>query len=208
MQKHRLFYDNLESLLTTDPAFCKNMVSEAEHDAVLWNALRSGSRHAFDSIFKLYAARLYSYGSKFTKDQNLVLDCIQDLFVELWNRRLNLSETDSIRFYLLKALRRRIARALNAARRFQGIEEDFRYLEEKVNFSAEHFLVIHESEQLRHARLSRSIEQLTKRQRESIYLKFFQGLNNQAIAAVMGLSENSVYTLVSQAVKALRSSLA
>ncbi|HEX5170043.1 MAG TPA: sigma-70 family RNA polymerase sigma factor [Cyclobacteriaceae bacterium] len=203
-QSDTLFGRSLESLLSPEPILFTSKTGEADRDLKIWNAFRAGSREALDYIFKQHVSNLFAYGSKFTKDQDLVLDCIQDLFVELWNRRQSLSETNSIRFYLLRALRRRIARTIHGVKRFEAITEEAQYLEEKINFSAEHFLVVQETEQARIARLKRAIEELTKRQRESIYLKFFQGLDNKAVATVMGLSEASVSTLVSQAIRALR----
>ena len=197
-----------ESVGTRELLFFKLSDSDADKDLKIWNAFREGSRDALDYIFKRHASNLFAYGTKFSRDQELVLDCIQDLFVELWNRRQRLSETNSIKFYLLKALRRRIAGTMHGVKRFEAITGDVVYLEEKINFSAEHLLVLQETEQSRKANLKRAIEGLTKRQRESIYLKFFQGLDNEGVSSVMGLSIGSVNTLVSQAIKALRASFA
>lgn len=191
----------------SQPILLKSSDSEAERDSMIWNAFRAGSREALDHIFKLYTTNLYSYGSRFTKDTDLVMDSIQDLFVELWNRRQSISETTSIKFYLFKSLRRRLIRALFGAKRLESVKEEAHYLEDKINFSVEHFLVIQETEQFKKAKLKKAIEGLTRRQRESIYLKFFQGLDNQAIASIMGLSESSVNTLVSQAISALRTNV-
>lgn len=197
----------VEPAPTPRPLFFTDSDSPSEKDSKIWNALRLGSREALDYIFKHHTSNLFAYGSRFSKDQELVLDCIQDLFVELWNRRQSLSETNSIKFYLLKSLRRRIARTLQGKKRLEAISDEAQYLDEKMNFSAEHFLVSQETDQLKKASLKRAIEGLTKRQRESIYLKFFQGLDNESIASVMGLSESSVHTLVSQSIKALRVAL-
>jgi RNA polymerase sigma factor (sigma-70 family) len=177
-------------------------------DIRIWNAFRGGSREAFDFIFKQEAAPLLAYGTKFTSDQDMVLDSIQDLFVELWNRRHNLGATTSIRFYLLRSLRRRIVKSIHGAQRFEAVAEDMLRLQDRVNFSAEHLWLLQESEQSKKAALRRAIDGLTRRQRESIYLKFFQGLGNNDVAEVMGLSESSVSTLISQSVKALRQALA
>lgn len=204
LQRNTLYPKNSESLSTLEPILFKSSESESDKDIQLWNAFRAGSRDALDYIFKQHASNLFAYGSRFTKDHDHVLDLIQDLFVELWNRRQSLSETDSIKFYLLKSLRRRITRAVLGMKRFETVAEDMRVLEESIDFSAEHFLIMHETEELQRARLRRAIEGLTKRQRESIYLKFFQGLDNAAVASVMGLSPASVSTLVSQAIRALR----
>ena len=177
-------------------------------DLSIWNSFRAGSREAFDFIFKQEAPALLAYGTKFTTDQDLVLDCIQDLFVELWNRRHNLGETTSIRFYLLRALRRRIVKTLHGIQRFEAAAEQAMHFQDQVNFSTEHLWLLQEAEQSSRARLRRAIDSLTRRQRESIYLKYFQGMSNEAVAEVMGLTQSSVNTLVSQAVKALREACA
>lgn len=198
---------DLKSLFSGEPVFFKPSEREEDKELRIWNAFRAGSREALDYIFKRHVSNLFAYGSRFTKDKDQVLDAIQDVFVELWNRRQSISETTSIKFYLLKALRRRIVRSILGVKRQEAIAEDAQYLEEQINFSAEQLLVLQETEQLRDASLKRAIGELTKRQRESIYLKFFQGLDNQSIASIMGLSEASVTTLVSQAVRALRMAL-
>lgn len=197
----------MDSLAAQKPIFFKSSDNDEARDSGVWNAFREGNREAFDYIFRHHASGLFAYGSRFTKDDELVHDAIQDLFVELWNRRQNLSETNSIRFYLLKALRRRIARTLLGMKRSEAIAEDMHYIAEKIHFSVEHLLVMRETEQFKRAHLKKAMESLTRRQREAIYLKFFQGLNNQAIASVMGLSYSSVNTLVSQAISALRGAL-
>lgn len=202
-----LFHNNDSAPAPARPLFFRHGDSTAERDLKVWNAFRSGSREALDYIFKNYTSNLFAYGCKFTRNQEMVLDCIQDLFVELWNRRQSLSETNSIKFYLLKALRRRIARTIQGIKRFESVSDDFRYLEEKVNFSVEHLVVLKETEESTKTRLRRAIETLTRRQREAIYLKFFQGLDNEAISSVMELSGSSVTTLVSQAISALRGTL-
>jgi len=198
---------HVESAPATRPLFFTNNDSPSDRDLKIWNAFRQGNREALDYIFKEHASNLFAYGTRFSKDQNLVLDCIQDLFVELWNRRQSLSETKSIKFYLLKGLRRRIARTVHSVRRREEITDEVQYLEEKMNFSVEQFMIAQEADQAKKTNLKRALEGLTKRQRESVYLKFFQGLNNEGIASVMGLSESSACTLISQAIGALRHAL-
>ena len=193
-----------EPVTLRSPLLFASGETAAEKDRKVWNAFRAGSREAFDYIFREQSAKLFSYGSRFTKDQELVLDCIQDLFVGLWNSRHRLSETTTIKFYLLKALRHRLMRALQKEKRLEAIAENAFYLEDRVNFSIEEVFVHQETELFRKASLRRAIEGLTRRQREAIYLKFFQGLTNEAIGSVMDLETSSVSTLVSQSVGALR----
>jgi RNA polymerase sigma factor (sigma-70 family) len=194
-----------EPMVAVDRVFLRPGSSTSEHDQLVWDAFRSGSREALDAIFRTHVSGLYAYGSKFSKDRETVLDCIQDLFVELWNRRQSISSTNCIRYYLLKGLRRRITRVLHGTKRIETASQMAGYLDESVDFSAEHILVAQETEQTTRLRLKRAVESLTRRQRESIHLKFYHGLDNASIAEVMGLTEASVHTLISQAVRALRS---
>ncbi len=48
------------------------------------------------------------------------------------------------------------------------------------------------------------LENLPKRQREVIYLKFFEGLNRDQIAEVMGINDQSVSNLLQMAIKQLK----
>lgn len=193
-----------EPTLAAERVFLEPGTSNSERDRLVWDAFRSGSREALDTIFRAHASGLFAYGSKFTKDRDTVLDCIQDLFVELWNRRQSISATNCIRYYLLRGLRRRITKALHGAKRIEMASRMAGYLDETVDFSAEQILVAQEAEQSNRARLRKAVEGLTRRQRESIHLKFYHGLDTPSIAEVMGLTEASVHTLVSQAVRALR----
>src|SRR4051812_908560 len=87
----------------------------------LWFSLRSGSREALNTIFEKYGRGLFSYGRNMTSDHCLISDCMQDVFVELWARRETVAvEVHSINAYLIKSLRRRIARRLSENMRFAG----------------------------------------------------------------------------------------
>ena len=204
MSKHEAIFFKDDAVVNRAPLLFTSGEDNGEKDWKIWNAFRSSNREAFDYIFREHASKLFAYGSKFTRNEDLVLDCIQDLFVGLWNSRQRLSETRNIKFYLLKALRHRLTRTLHKEKRLVAIAEDARYLEEGINFSIEHEFMLQETEQSRKAHLRRAIDGLTKRQQEVVYLKFFQGLNNEAIGSMMDLEPSSVSTLLSQAVRALR----
>ncbi|MBD0258408.1 MAG: sigma-70 family RNA polymerase sigma factor [Cytophagales bacterium] len=172
-------------------------------DYQLWQAFRKGSQPAFDLIFERHVRLLCHYGRKFTADTTLVEDCVQDLFVELWERRAALGDTDSIRFYLYRSLRRRIVRALMAAQRFDPGDEasDGAF---GVHLSPEHTLIAAQLDAERQHVLGAALAQLPKRQQEALQLKYFDNLSNQQIAQVMDISVDSVYKLVCGALGSLK----
>ncbi|MGD1890616.1 MAG: hypothetical protein ACFB15_08475 [Cyclobacteriaceae bacterium] len=65
-------------------------------DTQLWNQLREGQQSAYLAIYEQFSDILYQYGAKFTSDRELLLDCLHDLFLDLWDRRQYLGPTDSI----------------------------------------------------------------------------------------------------------------
>ena len=169
----------------------------------LWNKFRSGDRAAFEEIYRNEVELLLRYGRKFSNNDQLVEDCIQDLFVYLWQRRDHLGETDSVRKYLLVAIRRRIIKKLSTKKkRFSDREIDDYDFSAEINFEDE--IISEEISREQRLFLSRAFDELSKRQKEVIYLKYYGGLNNKEIGEVMGINYQSVRNLTSRALAALR----
>jgi len=173
-------------------------------DYELWQALKKGSQPAFDFLFERYVRLLYNYGRKFTADTSVIEDCVQDLFVELWERRTALSDTDSIRFYLYKSLRRRIVRARTHEQRSINRQEESDLYDFHISFSFEHTIIAAQLDAEQQKMLNQALAQLPKRQKEAILLKYFDNLSYLEIAQVMAISIDSVYKLVSGALASLK----
>lgn len=169
----------------------------------LWIAISNGDQDAFARLVERHYARLFSYGSKLERDPEQVKDCIQDVWVEIWTRRERLTKPNSILAYLLKSLRRRIARERQASRSllFDSFDDQLPF---DVEFSIETQLVA-EQTQLDHVRrLTYLLSQLPKRQKEVVYLRYYQKLDYPDIAELMGLSRQTVYNHMNDAIGKLR----
>ena len=79
-------------------------------DEEVWGIFKSGNEEALGFIYRSNISILYKYGNKFSSNGQLVEDCIQDLFLTIWKNRENLSATNSIKLYLLGALRKKLIR--------------------------------------------------------------------------------------------------
>lgn len=170
----------------------------------LWNSFRAGNREALNVIFEKYVRLLYVYGRNMTRDQGLISDCIQDIFVELWVKREMLTpQVNSIKFYLFKSVRRRILRRLSADRRVVGrrIPEDYC---EEVEFNIEFNLIRDQSSDELSHQLKTSLATLSKGQREAVYLKFYENMAYEEIASVMNTNVKAVYNLVNRSITSLR----
>ena len=173
-------------------------------DHLLWDGLMQGSRAAFEKIYQLHYSGLYSYGRKFSADTFLVRDCIQDVFIELWNYREKLSKISSIKFYLYRCLRNRIINSLKKDKKWTlacEVSDDYHF---EIVFSPEHSLIQEQGLLEQKETVEKALQALTKRQKEIIYLKFYSRLSYEEIAAVMELNLDSTYKLLSNTLRALR----
>ena len=83
--------------------------SQKDDDA-LWLAYLEGQQKALGRIFLRHYNRLYQYGIKLTGNESAVQDSIQELFLNLWEKRSKISKAHSVEFYLLYSLRRIVLR--------------------------------------------------------------------------------------------------
>ena len=173
-------------------------------DSERWDAFRAGDDKALGQIARQYYRSLYSYGIKFAKDPEFVKDCIQDLFLELWAKRSTLGDTSFIKFYLLKSLRRKIHReSLRQQWMTDGDELDFES-ELAGEASVEQQIIDVETNEAILKALNQQITLLTKRQQEIIYLRFFENMDNEAIAQVMSISRQAVANLLYRTIQELK----
>lgn len=180
------------------------------NDSDLWSSFRSGDETAFSMLYKSHIEILYRYGHKLTTDTQLVEDSIQDMFIELWNSRKRLSDTDSIKYYLFRILRRKITQhPLNRNVAGAGVEaEKVDALEHRFfSVSAESELIDYESEQGRSRMLGRALTQLPPRQQEVVNLRYYNEFNHQQIADIMNISLQSVHNTLQKSMKGLRTLL-
>ncbi len=174
-------------------------------DAEIWHLLKSGDREAFDYVFSQHVQSLYAYGRKFCRDVYLVEDCIQDVFLNLWNRKDFLSHIETIKPYLLKSLRNKIIKSI--AGKGLVIDKDFEI--ENYNFtlafSPEEILMRKQDDMAKTKKLSLVLNKLSQKQKEVLYLKYYNHLNNHEIATVMDINYQSVRNLMHKALKSLKS---
>ncbi|CAG5003251.1 hypothetical protein DYBT9275_03112 [Dyadobacter sp. CECT 9275] len=173
-------------------------------ERMLWQAFRSGDRRAFSDLMNEYYPLLLNYGVRLQRDREFVRDCLHDLFIDLWNQRQKLDEVEKLKPYLLISLRRRLFRETKRLKWFREAEEvkdDYAF---EVQFAIESYLVNNEVQHEDLKRLQFNLEKLSKRQREAIYLRFFQEMEYDDIAKVMSINYHSAVNLIYEALRVLR----
>jgi RNA polymerase sigma factor (sigma-70 family) len=182
------------------------MVKNLNEDYFLWKRFIEGSDDAFGILYDEYADSLFRYGMHFSRDKDYIKDCIHDLFLDLYKYRHNLSMTDSIRFYLLRSLRRKINQNQNKIIQL-NYNKDISLSNENQSLPFEESLIVSEIEVENSRVLMKAMKNLTDRQREGLSLKFEHNLSYPEIAKLLDMTVESARTSIYRALKTLRKSI-
>ncbi len=172
-------------------------------DPVLWRRIMEGDESALEILYKRHYQVLFRYGMKFAKEKEIAQDCVQEMFFQLWTRRDKLKEVQSVRFYLMKWLKREIVRVLNdkhTGNHIIPIEGDT----ETLGIVTEDLFEKDEIRSHNAIQVRKALELLTPREKEVIYMRFFLELTYEEICNALSLSYQVVMNYIHRALKALR----
>lgn len=176
-------------------------------DLKIWEDFQKGKDAALSEIYHDHIDFLYNYGKKFTKDENMVLDAIHDVFFELIKKRSHLGVTSNIRLYLLTALRRKLLRILEQNRKLGLVDTEINEAVPEITFSIEEQIIEKEEAQQKAELLKKAIQELNNQQREILYYKYTCGFDYSEICEIMSVSYGTARQLVSRTIKQLKKSL-
>ncbi len=170
-----------------------------------WEAFVSGDEQVFELVYDAFFKPLYNYGRKFTVDSELIEDAIQDLFIRFWKNRANLNKPSSLRNYLFKAFRNHLMDRLKASGRY--VLGDGEHLQFDIVQSVEQVKIGLELDHAKSLRLTKAMEQLTERQKEAVFLRFYESCSYEEIAETMDITIKATYKLMARSIDAMRSAL-
>lgn len=174
-------------------------------DSFIWKEFKRGSREAFIYIYQRYYPVLYNYGHQLTTDTEEIEDCIQELFLQLCKKDKKLSDTDSIKFYLIKAFKTRYLRVIKKETRLKASVELYAGYEFQFTLSDEDKLINAQLDQEKLTKLNNALQALTDRQREAIYYFYYEQLTLQQIADIMGAGNpRTIQNLIYRAISGLK----
>ncbi len=179
---------------------------ESTLDADLWERFRQGDRVAFQLLYSRHLNALYNYGYKIIPNKAVVTDHIQDLFIDLWKYKDNLSRIKDVKYYLFRSLRNKIVKAMERNRyTAYDMESEFGNTLMVLPFEAK--IIERQTQTENSKKLQKAFMALTKRQREVINLLFYEKFSYEEVAGIMSISLRSVYTLAWKALAVLRKEL-
>jgi RNA polymerase sigma-70 factor (family 1) len=153
----------------------------------------SSSKHTYDSfetLFRSNYSKLCHFALQFLGDEDTVKDIVQDVFINYWNKRENLTiEEDSISAFLYSAVKNACLNKLRRLKLEQG------YLNQQESDPVEEAVVLNlmiKSEVM--VEINKIITSLPEGCQRIFKMGYLEGLKNPQIAAQLGISINTVKT--------------
>lgn len=177
--------------------------SNDQSDVLVWSQMKAGSEKAYEQLYDKFFPLLFRYGLQFCPERDIVKDCLQDFFIDLYIRRSSLNEVSHVRNYLYTAFRHRIIRQLSVKHLLlEPLSATYHF---EVTFSHEHALIHDQLDELRQRKLLNAFKRLSSRQKEAVFLRFYENMSYEEIAAIMKMKKvKYARTLVYRAISVLR----
>ncbi len=146
---------------------------------------------------------LYRYGLKFTKKESIIEDSIQDIFIELYLNKYDMSKVSNAKYFLFKCFKRKLLKNMSMDKRFVFSDESVDYNFE-ILYSLEHNIILKEDSDRKNQLMVNALNNLTSRQMEAIYLKFINEFNYEEISDLLGMSVEASRNLIYRSLKSLK----
>ncbi len=172
-------------------------------EKAVWQFFVGGDLNAFSTLFKHFYSQLHNYGLRISNNLEITEDCLQDFFIYLYEHRESLGHVKQIRPYLFVSFRRALIKKLQKQDPIQSLEET----NSVFIFSQEEITLGEELSEQRTTILQATLNELSPREREVIYLKYYSNLKTPEIKEVMDISYQSVLNTLQKAFSKLRNRL-
>jgi RNA polymerase sigma-70 factor (ECF subfamily) len=199
------------SLISVCNIFMKKDTSKdlaSKKSAITTAALANGSIEALSQLYLTYFNRLLSFGLQIHEDKGLVEDCIQELFIWIKQNPSKIKRIEYLEVYLFQAVKKNIHSKLQKQSLAAWRSVRFVTLQQQIEEDAEQLLIKEESRLSDVALVKFALERLPHYQRQVIYLRYYEGLNFEEIAAILNINNQVARNYSSQGMKTIRTYLA
>ena len=152
---------------------------------------------AFKTIFEQYSKPIFQFLCRKLNNKDEAEDLVQEVFIRVWNSREKLDANKSFKSYLYTIANNIAIDYYRKNKKSMLNIEDYEY--QCIYFEDGNFDIPNH--------IKKEINKLTPMQKNVFYLSRFEGLSNNEISEMLGLSKRTVENHISRALKKLKENL-
>lgn len=169
-------------------------------DSALVKSLSQGNNKAFESLFKRYAQKLFSFSLSYLKNENEAEEVVQEVFLKVWLNRATLKTNTSFHSYLFTIAFNSVKKTFNQkAKNNQFKLEIIDILDSETegdDFEKNYQVIIR--------KLELFIDEMPDRRKEIFIRRKKQGESLVQISEEMSISVKTVENQITEAMKYLK----
>jgi len=162
-----------------------------------------GDLSAFSKLYDTHINLLYNYGYKLTTDAELLKDCIQEVFIKIYNKRTELNTVINFKSYLLISLKNKLCDESRKRVNLSDVAVEELDIVSSDNIEKDYIAI--EKEKMDSVFVGRMLDQLSPRQRKAIVLYYIEEKKYEDICSIMDMNYQSVRNLIHRGILKLRS---
>lgn len=161
-------------------------------------AASQGDSGAYESLYKEYFPKISRFVAFRVNSPETAEDLVAEVFIKAWENLQTSTEVTSFTSWIFTIARNRIIDHYRTKKTYADLFELENLLEYEDNVVDAIDLDIASKEFLRH------LEKLSEDQQQILRLKFFEGLENEEIAAIVDKSPGTIRVIQHRAIMALK----
>lgn len=169
-------------------------------DAYLLKELQKGNHHAFKTLYERYWEHLYAVAYHWLGAKEEAQEIVQEVFVELWEKRTALNIKKSFSSYLFAVTKYKVFDCIDARAVRKNYLSQVQRSSSAGTYGTENTLVFKETQQ----RIADALEKLPVKTQQIFSLSREQELPYTKIAKMMNMSVKSVEYHITKTLKYLR----
>ena len=177
-------------------------ILDFSNENILKDELKNGNHLALDYLMSTYHLSLCAYVHNLSNDYEASKDIVQNVFIKVWEDRINIHNIKSIKSFLYKSVYNRFIDQWRKDKRMLSLE--MKHLE-ALNYIVEYDnqdVILKQVEMI-----NLEIKKLPKKCRTIFLLSKQEGLTNIEISEFLGISLRTVESHINKAFRRLRKAL-
>ncbi|MCH7412019.1 sigma-70 family RNA polymerase sigma factor [Belliella sp. R4-6] len=168
-------------------------------DTALIEKVNKGSKKAFEELYDQYWELLFDAAFQRLKSKDLAKDVVQELFIDLWNRKGKIQVKQSLKVYLLTAVKYNVFKVMDQI----NLEESLNGHEGIVMLPSDDILPF----EALYEQLEDALEDFPEMAGKIFRMNKLQGMSASEVSKELGINIQSVHNSVHKSMKLLKESL-
>lgn len=159
-------------------------------------------KQLFEQLFREYFTPLCNFAIGYVNDLDAAKDIVQEVFINLWNKKDTITSDKSVKAYLFTSVRNRCLNYIRDHKKFRSYLLDVEIEDEELAVEGNAM-----TEAETQIKIQQAIAKLPEKCRQVFQLSRFDELKYKEIAEKLGISIKTVEVQISKALKILREEL-